>query len=117
MPNERLDDKNLLFESAHMKRLKLRQVVDVVFGVHDDKAVELGRRVKELEARLARARNDYATAQTFLEEQELGTRVQVELVRDEAEAAMAVAENARADLDNQIRAVSTFAADLPSPAP
>jgi hypothetical protein len=112
MPNERLDDKNLLFESAHMKRLKLRQVVDVVFGVHDDKAVELGRRVKELEARLARARNDYATAQTFLEEQELGTHVQVELVRNEAEAAMAVAESALADLDNQIRAVSTFAADL-----
>lgn len=55
MPNERLDDKNLLFESTTMKRLKLRQVVDVVFGVHDDKAVELGRRIKELETRLGRA--------------------------------------------------------------
>jgi hypothetical protein len=55
MPNERLDDKNLLFESNFMKRLKLRQVVDVAFGVHDDKAVELGRRVKELETRVGRA--------------------------------------------------------------
>lgn len=112
MPNERLDDKNLLFESAHMKRLKLRQVVDVVFGVHDDKAVELGRRVKELEARRGRARMEYDATQKFLDEQELGTRLQVELARDGAEAAATAAERAVADLDNQIRAASTFATDL-----
>jgi hypothetical protein len=112
MPNERLDDKNLLFESAHMKRLKLRQVVDVVFGTHNDKAVELGRRVKELEARRGRARLEYDMTQKFLDEQELGTRVQVELVRDEAEAAATAADRALADLDNQIHAASTFAVDL-----
>ena len=94
MPNERLDDKNLLFESAYMKQLKLRQVVNVVFGVHDDKAVELGRRVKELEARRGRARMEYDMTQKFLDEQELGTRLQVELVRDRAEAA-ATATDAR----------------------
>ena len=112
MPNERLDDKNLLFESAHMKRLKLRQVVDVVFGVHDDKAVELGRRVKELETRRGHARMEYDMTQKFLDEQELGTRVQVELVRDEAEAAATAADRALDDLDRQIHAASTFAADL-----
>lgn len=112
MPNERLDDKNLLFESSQMKRLKLRQVVDVVFGVHDDKAVELGRRIKELETRLSRARSEYATTQTFLDEQELGTRIQVELIRDEAERASALAVRALNDLDNQIRAASTFATEL-----
>ena len=112
MPNERLDDKNLLFESAHMKRLKLRQVVDVVFGVHDDKAVELGRRVKELEARRGRARMEYDLTKKFLDEQEFGTRLQVELARDGAEAAATAAERVLADLDNQIRAASNFAADL-----
>ena len=112
MPNERLDDKNLLFESNYMKRLKLRQVADVVFGVHDDKAVELGRRVKELEARRGRARIEYELTERFIDEQELGTRLQVELARDEAEAAAAAAERAMAGLDNQIRAASTFAADL-----
>jgi hypothetical protein len=112
MPNERLDDKNLLFESAHMKRLKLRQVVDVVFGVHDDKAVELGRRVKELEVRRGRARMEYDATQKFIDEQELGTRLQVELARDRAEAAATAAARAVADLDNQIRAASTFADDL-----
>lgn len=105
-------NKNLLFESAHIKRLKLRQVVDVVFGVHDDKAIELGRRVKELEARRGRARVEYDMTQKFLDEQELGTRLQVERVRDGAEAAATAGERAVADLDNQIRAASTFAADL-----
>jgi hypothetical protein len=114
MPNERLDDKNLLFESSQMKRLKLRQVVDVVFGVHDDKAVELGRRVKELENRLGRARTEYAATQAFLDEQELGTRIQIELARDEAERATTEADRALTDLDIRIRAASTFATELRS---
>jgi hypothetical protein len=112
MPNERLDDKNLLFESSTMKRLKLGQVVDVVFAVHDDTAVEMGRRIKELETRLSRARADYATTQTFLDEQDFGTRIEVELVRDNAERAAERVTRALADLDTQIRATSTFAADL-----
>jgi len=112
MPNERLDDKNLLFESTTMKRLKLRQVVDVVFGVHDDKAVELGRRVKELESRLARARTDYAANQAFLDEQEVGTRIQVELARDQAANEVSESDRALTQLDRRIRAASGFAAEL-----
>lgn len=112
MPNERLDDKHLLFESSPMKRLKLGQVVDVVFGVHDDKAVELGRRIRELETRLAKARTDYGTTQAFLDEQEFGTRIEIELVRGDAERAAEQATRALDALDSQIRATSTFAADF-----
>ncbi|MGC7102795.1 hypothetical protein ACPZ19_49705 [Amycolatopsis lurida] len=112
MPNERLDDKHLLFESSPMKRLKLGQVVDVVFGVHDDKAVELGRRIRELEARLAKARADFTTTQAFLDEQEFGTRIEIELVRDDAERTVEQAKRELEVLDSQIRATSTFAADL-----
>ncbi len=112
MPNERLDDKNLLFESSRMKRLKLGQVVDVVFGIQDDKAVELGQRIKELEARRARARAEYSATQEFLDEQDLGNRIQVELARDQAERDAAEADHALADLNTQIHATSTFAAEL-----
>jgi hypothetical protein len=112
VPNERLDDKNLLFESTHMKKLKLKQVVDVVFGVHDDKAVELGGRIKELETRLSRARSDYSATQSFIDEQELGTRIQIELIRDEAERASAEVNRDLAELDKAVRAASTFANDL-----
>jgi hypothetical protein len=55
---------------------------------------------------------EYNLTQKFLGEQEFGTRVQVELVRDEAEAAATAADRALADLDSQIHAASTFAADL-----
>lgn len=112
MPNERLDDKSLLFETSRMKRLKLGQVVDVVFGIQDDKAVELGRRIKELEARRARARAEYSTTQEFLDEQHLGNRIQVELARDKAERASVEADQTLADLNTQIHATSTFAAEL-----
>ncbi|WP_199749988.1 hypothetical protein [Amycolatopsis sp. WAC 04169] len=112
MPNERLDDKHLLFESSPMKRLKLGQVVDVVFGVHDDKAVELGRRIRELENRLAKARAEYTTTQAFLDEQEFGTRIEIELVRGDAEQKVEQVTRALETLDTQIHAASTFAADL-----
>ncbi|SDM87403.1 hypothetical protein SAMN04488074_12865 [Lentzea albidocapillata subsp. violacea] len=114
LPNERLDDKNLLFESAHMKNLKLRQVIDVVFDVHDDRSVELGRRVKELERRLSHARTEYTSAQAFVDEQQLGTRLQVELLRDQAETALVEISRTLADLDAQIRATSDFATGLRS---
>jgi hypothetical protein len=112
MPNERLDDKSLLFEGSPMKSLKLRQVVDVVFGIHDDKAVELGRRVKELETRLSQARSELATAQAFVDEQDMGSRITVELMRGEAERAAKAANLALRELDLQIRAATGFATQL-----
>ena len=69
LPNERVADKNFLFENDHMRKHKLRQVVDVVFGVHDDRAVELGQRIRELGIRLNHAKNELTAARSFVEEQ------------------------------------------------
>ncbi|MER7408268.1 hypothetical protein ABT373_38915 [Streptomyces sp. NPDC000070] len=52
-----------------MRKHKLRQVVDVAFGVHDDRAVELGQRIQELGGRLNRAKAELAAARTFVVEQ------------------------------------------------
>ncbi|KXF53112.1 DNA recombination protein RecN [Rhodococcus sp. SC4] len=112
LPNERLDDKNLLFENTHMKRLKLGQVVDVVFGVHDDKAVELGRRIGELEKRLSRARTDYTAAEEFLFENKFGNRIDIESELDRARASARSLDTDLRDLDSQILDVSTFAERL-----
>lgn len=71
LPNERIASTNFLFESEFMKKHKLKQVVDVVFGVHDDRAVELGQRIKELGSRLTQARSELAAARAFVEEQDL----------------------------------------------
>ncbi|MFF1783391.1 DNA recombination protein RecN [Streptomyces virginiae] len=69
LPNERVADKNFLFENDYMRKHKLRQVVDVTFGVHDDRAVELGQRIQELGGRLNRAKAELAAARAFVEEQ------------------------------------------------
>jgi hypothetical protein len=97
-----------------MKRLKLGQVVDVVFGVHDNRSAELGRRIKELETRLSGARTEYATTQAFLDEQHLGSRIEIELVRDNAERSVQQVTRALTELDEQIRSTSTFATELRS---
>lgn len=59
VPNERLDNKNLVFEqSPHSKRQKFRQTVDAIFGVHDNQDVILQRRYTNAreEANNAKAR-------------------------------------------------------------
>ncbi|QKV81150.1 DNA recombination protein RecN [Amycolatopsis sp. Hca4] len=112
LPNERLADKNLLFENDRMKHLKLGQVVDVVFGVHDDAAIELGRRVTELERRLSQARVEHSAAQRFLDEQELGSRLQVEATLEQAERRLSSITALIADADNSVRAATSFAEEL-----
>ncbi|MFB7371969.1 hypothetical protein ACFC0D_19235 [Streptomyces sp. NPDC056222] len=71
LPHERIASMNFLFENEFMKKHKLMQVVDVVFGVHDDRAVELGQRIRELGTRLTQARSELAAARAFVEEQDL----------------------------------------------
>lgn len=112
LPNERLADKNLLFENERPKNLKLGQVVDVVFGVHDDAAVELGRRVTELESRLAHARTERASAQRFVEEQQLSARVEVAAALEQGERQVAAITAALNDTDSQLRSATSFAEQL-----
>ncbi|GAB3946946.1 hypothetical protein GCM10027614_41320 [Micromonospora vulcania] len=109
LPNERVASKSLLFETQHMKALKLRQVVDVVFDVHDDRAVDLGQRIKDLETRLTRARVAYEAAQQIVGEQRLGERLELEIARDRAAEELAVVAREQAAIDQRIAAVAGFA--------
>ncbi|WP_238017990.1 DNA recombination protein RecN [Dactylosporangium sp. AC04546] len=112
LPNERLDDKDLLFESVPMKHLKLRQVVDVVFDVHDDHSVEIGRRIRNLEAELGAARTAYRTAEQLVDEQRVGNRGDLEALHHSAKDELAECAQALAALDTQARADTRFAEEL-----
>jgi hypothetical protein len=112
LPNERLDNRNLLFENHPMKHLRLRQVVDVVFGVHDDRSVDLGRRVRQVDAELAEARAEYAVASRIVHEQQVGRRADLEAAHQRAKAELADTELAMAALDEQTRAATGFAEEL-----
>jgi LSD1 subclass zinc finger protein len=112
LPNERLDNKNLLFENNQMRNLKLRQVFDVVFDVHDDRAVELGRQLRDLEQRLAAARTAYTVAEQLVEEQRLGGRAELEAAQRHAKSELVDTERALAELDGRARATTRFADEL-----
>ncbi|GAA2383023.1 DNA recombination protein RecN [Dactylosporangium salmoneum] len=112
LPNERLDGKDLLFESVPMKHLKLRQVVDVVFDVHDDHTVEIGRRIRAVEAELATARTAYRAAEQLVDEQHVGTRDDLETLHHWAKEELAACAEALAGLDARARAATGFAAEL-----
>ncbi|WP_426511934.1 DNA recombination protein RecN [Dactylosporangium sp. McL0621] len=112
LPNERLDGKDLLFESVPMKHLKLRQVVDVVFDVHDDHTVEIGRRIRAVEAELAAARTAYRAAEQLVEDQHIGSRLDLEALEQQAKDELATCAQSLAALDARARAGTAFAADL-----
>ncbi len=109
LPNERLDNKNLLHEGNYMQRLKLRQVVDVVFGVHDDAAVVLGQRVSELEGRVQKARAELQTLRAFLQEQQPRPVIELELLTTRAQDQIAEVNREISEIDAQARAQSDFA--------
>ncbi|MFF5228235.1 DNA recombination protein RecN [Dactylosporangium sp. NPDC000521] len=112
LPNERLDGKDLLFRSVPMKHLKLRQVVDVVFDVHDDHSVEIGRRIRAVEAELSAARAAYRAAEQIVDEQHVGGREDLEALHRTAKDELAACAQALAALDAQARADTMFAEEL-----
>ena len=114
MPNERLDDKNLLFESAPMKSLKLRQVIEVIFGIHDHRRAELGDRIKAAQADLSSTRSDLLSARKFVEEQETRSAEHLEVARDLALIDIEDAQGHVARVLDQINRATEFADQLRS---
>ncbi|WP_433381910.1 DNA recombination protein RecN [Actinoplanes sp. CA-142083] len=112
LPNERLDDRDLLFESVPMKNLKLRQVIDVVFDVHDDRAIELGRRIRTLEAALSASREAYRIARGFAASLESSSQADLFDLERAAKSELALCAMETAALDERARASTSFAADL-----
>ncbi|WP_407987609.1 DNA recombination protein RecN [Kitasatospora sp. CMC57] len=112
LPNERVADKNFLFENDRMRKHKLRQVVDVVFGVHDDRAVELGNRIQALESRRNHAKNDLSAARAFVAEQDPGALDTDPPASNSAEQELADITAQLAQIDQHARAATDFAAGL-----
>ena len=68
LENVRLDDQRLMYEGNFMQSLKLRQVIAVVFGVHDDQAARLGDQIKNLEARRRELDSEIRSLRRFLDD-------------------------------------------------
>ena len=112
MPNERVADKNLLFEHNQMRKIKLKQVIDVVFDVHDSRGAELGRRISEVETRLARARSEQAAIAALIEEQQIPQAFELEAAQREVTSEVEEIDRRLTNLNDRVRQATSFAAEL-----
>jgi DNA repair exonuclease SbcCD ATPase subunit len=78
MQYERLDNKELLFESAFMKKLKLQQVFDVVFKIHATELAQLSLQIKTLQSESSRLNGEIKTLTKFLNERKIPGRDKLE---------------------------------------
>jgi hypothetical protein len=112
LPNERLGSKVMLHESEPPKAIKLRQVIEAIFGIHEQAAVRLSAELQLKETRKAEAEGAAAVLARFLDEHHQGNDAAlVDEVR-EIRKDLAGIEEQIADLDDQLRAQTDFAASL-----
>lgn len=89
MQYERLDNKELLFENAFMKNIKLHQVFDVIFKVHANELGQLSLQIKTLQSEAAKLNGEIKTLVDFLNERRIPAREELE----EKLQALAISEN------------------------
>jgi hypothetical protein len=76
--HERLDNKELLFENIWMKKLKLQQVFDVIFGVHDNELNSLSFQLKGLLNQKSELEGEIRTLTEFFSERKLPSIVELQ---------------------------------------
>ncbi|XHH09015.1 MAG: hypothetical protein ACFCUE_15845 [Candidatus Bathyarchaeia archaeon] len=71
LKRERVGGVDLLFEKQHMKQHKLVQVVDVIFNLHSEKTVALGKELNAIQSELIEKQRTENTLLKFVESQQI----------------------------------------------
>lgn len=100
LKNERLDSKDLLFESSFVKNIKLKQVFDIIFKVHANEKATLSFQIKDLETQINRFKTEIDTLTSFLDEQKVPSF-------DELMALSATLSNQEKDLKRQLNILTS----------
>ncbi|MFM1724427.1 MULTISPECIES: AAA family ATPase [Rhodococcus] len=113
VPNERLDNKSLVFELGNpAKRQKFRQTVDAIFGVHDNQDALLQRRYTNAHKQASNAKAIAEALRRFAEEEHpRGAELLAADVIDADSLVDSLNQEFRA-LDTQLRANDRVTADL-----
>lgn len=78
LKNERIDNKNLLFENEQLKRIKLIQVFNVIFKIHDNEIVIISQQIKDLENKLKNIKDEILLLKQFLAERKIPLKEEIE---------------------------------------
>ncbi len=109
LPNQRLDNKQLLQEGHHVRALKLRQVIEVVFEVYDDQLAAMGDQLQAMEEERADLEKEIMALDTFLRENEVPGRLELDARGAEAKASLQAVTGRLDDLSSRMRAESDYA--------
>lgn len=106
VPTERLGSKNLLHETERMKRLKLNQVIEAVFGVHDDVLVDLAASIDKKEQDRGKLQASIVALERFFDEHQIGSGdgIRTRLAETAEELESLASERSR--LDREMRAAA-----------
>jgi hypothetical protein len=110
--NERVGSQQLLHAGNFMKELKLRQVVDAIYGVHDNDQAELARRIKEAQAALDNQHRAVELLQEFVAQQQPKSLIALEVETEDLDKELRAIDGELRKLGKREAAASAFASEL-----
>ena len=101
--NQRLDNKNLLFENQHMRALKLKQVIEILFDVYDDQLAAMGDQLDLMEQERRDLAAEITALDTFLRENDVPGRLELDSRGAELTVRLAEARTGLDELSSRMR--------------
>ena len=111
LTNQRMDNKNLLLESQHMRNLKLIQVIEILFGVYDDQLTAMSDQLDRLEKERTDLAAEIAALETFLAENEVPGRLGLDAAAADLKQKLLDARTRLDELSTRMQAATAYAAD------
>lgn len=109
--NQRLDNKSLLFEGNHMRALKLRQVIEIVFDIYDDQLAAMGSQLDRMEQERRDLAAEITALDTFLRENAVPGRLELDALGAQLDQQIVDARTRLDALSGQMRAATEYAAE------
>jgi hypothetical protein len=114
LTNQRLDNKNLLLEGQHMRALKLRQVIEIVFDIYDDQLAAMGAQLDRMEQERRDLAAEIAALDAFLRENTVLGRLELDARAAELDQQITDARTRLDTLTMRMRAATEYAAEARS---
>ncbi len=109
LTNQRLDNKNLLLEGQHMRAIKLRQVIEIVFDVYDDQIAVMGSQLDRMEQERRDLAAEITALDTFLRENTVLGRLELAARAVELDQQITDARTRLDVLTTRMRAATEYA--------
>lgn len=111
LTNQRMDNKNLLFESTPMRNLKLVQVIEILFGVYDDQLAAMSEQLTQLVEERHALAAEITALDTFLAENDVPGRMELSASIGTLGRQLEDSSVRLDSLGKEMQAATTYAAD------